>query len=292
VNDTWCAAVGPAVIYSSAGSSVQAGELAVITWNTHVGAGDLEGFVESLRRGDFTAGRPVQQFVLLLQEVLRAGSAIPMPMPTASTGAGFIGPSAEPGRSGTPIESLARRFGADAVYVPSMRNGPGPSDRGNAIVSTVPIDTIDFVELPLIHQRRVAIAARLKAAGGPRVRVVSVHLDTAIALRHGGPAQWRRRQTRALLDVLANAAEPTVIGGDLNTWWGSDEPAVRDLRGAFRDTVDRRRSQSTWRGPLGAGGALDHIFAGGFDHPVHVSRINKRYGSDHYPLIAFINIGN
>jgi endonuclease/exonuclease/phosphatase family metal-dependent hydrolase len=278
-------------VYSSAVLSSQDEDLVVVSWNTHVGAGDLKSLVDALRRGDFTAHRPIHQFVLLLQEMSRSGGGIPLQMPPHSTGGGFISSATPHDRSAGDMQSLARRLAADVVYVPSMRNGPGASDRGNAIVSTLPIQSLDLVELPIVHQRRVAIAATLgspAASAGPQLRVVSVHLDTAIALTRGGPARWRERQTRALLDSVGAGSAPTVIGGDFNTWWGYDEPAVKIMRTAFPDAVNRRSSAPTWRGPLGSESRLDHIFAGGFRNRVPVERVADSYGSDHHPLVAVV----
>lgn len=292
MNDAWCAAVGPAVFYSAAVPSVEDDDLVVVSWNTHVGAGDLDSLVHSLQRGDFTAGRPVNQFVILLQEVSRSGGGIPLPMPPYSIGGGLISPPrTTPDGTSSDMHSVARRLAADMVYVPSMRNGEGASDRGNAIVSTLPIQSLNLVELPIVHQRRVAISATLgstAAAEAPPLRVVNVHLDTAIALTRGGPARWRQRQSRVLLDTIREPSVPTVIGGDFNTWWGNDEPAVKMMRTAFPDAVDRESSASTWHGPFGAEGRLDHIFAGGFGTPVPVYRITRLYGSDHYPLVAVV----
>jgi endonuclease/exonuclease/phosphatase family metal-dependent hydrolase len=289
-NDSWCAAVGPVVFESSSASLRLDDRVAILTWNTHVGAGDINALVTGLRRGDFTGDRPVRHFVLLLQEVVRSGPVVPRLMPPGSVAGRFI---AAPGGRAFDVSAMAHELRADILYAPAMRNGDGLEDRGNAIVSTLPIESIELVELPLLHQRRVAIVATLgptSIAAAPRVRVVSVHLDTGIAVAHGGPARWRRRQTRALLDAMTPSPAPTVVGGDFNTWWGDDEPAVRDLRAEFPDTVARAASAPTWRGPLGTGGRLDHLFVRGFGSRVEVQRIGERYGSDHYPLIALVRV--
>ena len=64
--------------------------LAVITWNVHVGSGDVADVVRRLRTGEYTGGPPVEHFVLLLQEAYRRDTAVPArsraasPHPTAS----------------------------------------------------------------------------------------------------------------------------------------------------------------------------------------------------------------
>ncbi|NOT26456.1 MAG: hypothetical protein HOP16_10185 [Acidobacteria bacterium] len=83
------------------------------------------------------------------------------------------------------IVETARTRGLSVFYLPSMRNGSeegaAGEDRGNAILSTLPLTELAGIELPFERQRRVAAAAtvtRRDAAGAPwRLRVVSVHLN-------------------------------------------------------------------------------------------------------------------
>jgi endonuclease/exonuclease/phosphatase (EEP) superfamily protein YafD len=103
----------------------------------------------------------------------------------------------------------------------------------------------------------------------------------------GGPAAWRRHQADALLNAIRGSALPTVVGGDFNTWWGSGEPAVDDLRRAFPEATDRV-SGETWRGPLATRARLDHMFASGWQQPLDLRRAARRFGSDHYPLFTII----
>jgi endonuclease/exonuclease/phosphatase (EEP) superfamily protein YafD len=113
-------------------------------------------------------------------------------------------------------------------------------------------------------------------------------------MRGGGPATARKRQAIALVDGLRRAAssptEPTVVGGDFNTSWGFDEPAVKVLRDTFPDAVPPR-VRVTWAGPLGTGALLDHLVARTGGKPIQVRRIDERFGSDHFPLLALIDLG-
>ena len=83
----------------------------------------------------------------------------------------------------------SRAPGSDRVYVPSMRNGglTSKQDRGNAILSSLPLDELSAIELPFERQRRVAIAATVAGhtrAGTPwSLRVASVHLDNLGGVR-------------------------------------------------------------------------------------------------------------
>ena len=68
------------------------------------------------------------------------------------------------------------------VYVPSMRNGRGDEteDRGSAILSTLPLSDAVAIELPWVHQRRVAVMVTVSSRLGNapwHARMVSVHLD-------------------------------------------------------------------------------------------------------------------
>ena len=121
-----------------------------------------------------------------------------------------------------------------------------------------------------------------------RLRVASVHFDTAWRPEQGGPARWRQRQADALVLWLQGEATPTIIGADLNTWWGTDEPAVRRLRRAYPDAVDRDPLIKTWRGPLGTSNRLDYLFAGGVGR-LEVKRMDDRFGSDHTPIYAWLH---
>ena len=83
---------------------------------------------------------------------------------------------------------------------------------------------------------------------------------------------------------------PTVLAGDFNTWWGAGEPALNVLRSAFPQTP-RTPNLQTWKGPLGLHAQLDYMFIRGPLDGVRVQRLPSRFGSDHYPLLAVIDVG-
>jgi endonuclease/exonuclease/phosphatase family metal-dependent hydrolase len=185
------------------------------------------------------------------------------------------------------------------MYAPSMRNGESggsAEDRGNAIVSTVPMAEPRVIELPLERQRRAVVAVTIEGqtrnARPWKLSVVDVHLDTSFALMHGGPLAARRRQTLALLDAVgasmpAADARTVVVGGDFNTWIGDREPAVQLLRREFPGPPETDAGP-TWTGPLGLHARLDHIFVRGPRSPTTVTRLPSRFGSDHYPLLTIV----
>jgi endonuclease/exonuclease/phosphatase family metal-dependent hydrolase len=286
---SWRRSVGPPVVIAApAPTAASSDRLVVVTWNMHVGGGDIERLFADVRR----QSGPELPVVVLLQEAYREGPEVPTKLDDAASFASLI-KSLRPDGSREEIEDVARRLGLHAYYVPSMRNGgPGTSaeDRGNAILSTLPLDRLTAIELPFERQRRVAVAASVAgvtSSGSPwRVRVVSAHLDNMVGARRlwvAGGEFGRTRQARGLVSALADE-KTLVLGGDLNTWFGFQDSAYRTAAQAFPHTpvTDRR---ATFHGVL----RLDHLFFRldeGWTASFH--RANDTYGSDHYPLIGQI----
>jgi len=287
---SWCAGVGTVVFQSPA--TVATGvaaldEIAFVSWNVHVGGGDISALVGDLRAGRLTHGRPVHHFVLLLQEAVRVGD-VPLPVPSGASAARWIGSDRS---AANDISHLSDKVGASILYVPSMRNGRQSrghlaSDRGNAIVSTLPLSDPVAVELPGERQRRVAIVATIQIMSGEQrvpLAVSVAHFDATRAARtlwfFGAPG-IRETQARSLTAALPD--EALVLGADLNTWLGPNEPAARDLRQFFLTHAPSviRTSKN--------GFLLDYMF---FRPPpgwrAHYERASSRYGSDHYPLIGW-----
>ena len=292
--DRWCDGVGPAVVTADdrrPRSSTAGSELVVVTWNVHVGGGDLIALVEQLRAGRFTGGQPVEHFVLLLQEAYRRGPLVP-----ADDRPGLRAPrSILPHRRGQEppdIVDAAAALRLELFYAPSMRNGrPGETDedRGNAILSTEPLSDLSAIELPFERQRRVALAATVEGLGADgrswTMRVTNAHLDNL----GGARRLWifsvasRLKQVRGLLSHMPPAG-PAIVGGDLNTWFGFSEPAYRALARAFSGEArsDRRPTFARLR--------LDHLL---FRLPDAWESITTRldnFGSDHHPLLARIRM--
>ena len=286
--DRWCAGVGlPVRIEGKRAADAFTGSLAVVTWNTHIGGGDIGALVGDLRSGRLT-GKPVTDFVLLLQEAYREGGDVP-----SLAGVAWAAAQKVVGVHQQRVEALraAEQLGLWAVYVPSMRNGkPGATseDRGNAIISTRPLSDLTAIELPLERQRRVAIAATiaLDGPGTPRsLRLICTHF-TNMVMHHAWilSESGRLRQSRALAQHLPPDG-PLIVGGDFNSWFGFRDSAYKELAGRMKGaTVEDRRATF---GPL----RLDHML---FRLPdgwhSETRRAATKYGSDHYPLVATISI--
>lgn len=284
----WCSAVGPALFASApaapmARPSTSAADLVIVSWNVQVGAGDVVGLVEQLRAGHFTDGVPVGRFVLLLQETYREGDAVPAVAHARGT-AKAIQPRAA-GRRVDVVE-LANLLGLSVYYVPSMRNGASTSeDRGNAILSTEPLSDLEAIELPFERQRRVALQATiaLHDANGRRetLRLTNAHLENVGSRWRLGflSPVARLTQADALMDRVPEEGA-AVLAGDLNTWFGSLEPAYRRFARGFdrQRSVDSRPTFGILR--------LDHLFVRlprGWE--ADTVRLD-RFGSDHHPLLA------
>ncbi|HTV03559.1 MAG TPA: endonuclease/exonuclease/phosphatase family protein [Luteitalea sp.] len=301
--DRWCAAVGPPLLRSSPTPDAGIDGVTIVAWNVHVGQADIHRLIGDLRASGTKA--QTRAIVLLLQEAKRTGGDVPRRAPRGARMAARIGPATGEARP-FDIQTVARELDWSLVYVPSMRNGEPPveataaDDRGAAILSSIPLTAPHAIELPVERQRRVAITARLAhrtSAGLPwSLDVVSVHLEN----RPGPGRGWfraaaaRTRQVEALLSALASAKTagtgvvddvPVVMGGDLNTWRGSREGALRLLRRAFpRGGSDVRPTFRRFR--------LDYLL-GRLPDSVSITqrRLDDAYGSDHYPVVAEIDFG-
>jgi endonuclease/exonuclease/phosphatase family metal-dependent hydrolase len=254
-------------------------DMTFVSWNVHVGNGDIRAFVKDLTNGDHTDRRAVRHYVLMLQEAVRTHGVPPL----ASTAAGATRIPARAPAGPIDIIQIGRDLGLSLIYVPSMRNGRSADDpaedRGSAILSTLPLSEPIAIELPGERQRRVVVMAK---AGSTSVAVV--HLDAL-----GGRQRLRIFWTPWMRDVQLRSTAallpggPLVVGADLNTWHGRDEPAARFLGQLFRATpisVDRQG--------LGLR-VLDYMFVrAGAHQRARYRQVERRYGSDHRPLVGWV----
>jgi endonuclease/exonuclease/phosphatase family metal-dependent hydrolase len=306
----WCATVGqPVLELEPTGpfpSWTASSGLEVATWNMQIDGGDLYGFLAGELGLDCSGPVPSlgarrRPFVVLLQEVWRHDPTLPPVRPSRivpwtidedDVAEWNLDAPRPAGSEDHDIVDTAKACGLAVVYVPSARNGPDSDtrpreDKGNAILSSLPLSTPIAFDLPLEGGRKVAVAATLRAPGAERVRVVSVHLDVASTLVRtlGSGNQTRTRQAEGLLDGLRRAerdgplTQVVVVGGDFNTWVGS-ETTLRRMRRAFPHSPE-------WDG-AGTRGSFpaDHIFfrRRSFEafEATEYRRVPERYGSDHH----------
>lgn len=295
VNDTnrilpaWRAAVGPPLV-DRAGRSCEAApldSLMVVSWNVHVGGAEIRRFVSDLRGGRIVQGVPVRHFVLLLQEAYRKGDAVPAK----------ASPNACPDRQngeGPDVQALSDSLALALYYVPSMRNGCGVrQDRGNAILSTLPLSNLKAIELPVVRQRRVAAVANVKGHTSAGVEwtlsVASIHLENRGPGNMRDWAHGRAVQARALVAALPETPL-AVVGGDFNTLQGPGEPAVKIMKAKFANTPTAPKG-ITYVSYGVVRSHLDYLFfrAAG-NRRAHYWRAASRYGSDHYPVMGFVRL--
>ena len=287
--DAWCNTVGPIVLHQrTAPAPLRADRLVVVGWNVHLGAGDVIRLMSDLRRGRSVPAAVDAPIALLLQETFRSGTQVP------SGRAGPVPRRLAP-RGGTARHDaidLASTLGLTVYYLPMMRNGRGDTpeareDRGIAVLSSLPLREVHAIELPFERQRRPAAVATipLETSSGAlfHLRFVNLHLETRGGARRlwlGSP-QVRDRQVKVLLDSLSGDV-PTVIEGDLNTW-ANREPLLERLGREFTPCGDGRPTFS-------AGLHLDWFFARlPEDWTITCRRLDEKYGSDHYPIVAVIS---
>jgi endonuclease/exonuclease/phosphatase family metal-dependent hydrolase len=200
------------------------------------------------------------------------------------------------------VVDTARELGMNLRYAPSMRNGALQSDRGNAILSTLPLEDVEAIELPLVLQRRVAVSAKIHL-GNRTLRVVSAHLDPRGPPGHRWlGAAGRAGQAQHLLTFLRD--DTVVLGADLNLGRGRYERAWRVLRDAgFTSGIPA--SSPTWRHTFHALPrlVLDYVLvrnpSGVLEH-ASVHRLDEHprdrgplvFGSDHHPLLARIDLAS
>jgi len=296
VHDSWCDTVGPPAFRTPdtlgepEAAHEQPGALTIVSWNTHGGVADIDALLQALRARTVPV---TTQVVLLLQEVVRRSPSVP---PSVADAAPVPGSLHGPGH-GEDVADLAARLGLSLVYVPSMRNGDAPDggrpaeDRGNAILSSLPLTSPVAIELPLTHQRRVAVAAtvgaQVKGVSQMPLRVVSFHLDTT-----GG----RGQQAAFLGDWLRDEAArrvAVVAGGDVNALWGTRDAAYDALTGALPVEACGRRRTNRWPWGLHAllgwwRGRLDYVFSTLPRHAVRTTCATwpAYLESDHLPVIV------
>ncbi|MCL7960558.1 MAG: endonuclease/exonuclease/phosphatase family protein [marine benthic group bacterium] len=311
--EDWCLTVGPPVVELEASGSFlelrtgkPGGDLTVWSWNVAAGGGDVRRFLaeEAFLRcaGPGSTLRPeATHLVLLVQEGFRQSGDVP-----EAEDPGLVPrAAAEEARPGdrTDIVDIARDCGLSLAYVAASRNGHAAGggereDRGVAILSTLPLSDVWFIELPYEAARRVAVGATVRAASGHGLRLVNVHFTSAppparmLVTGNGS----RLRQGLAVVDALeqveaadsANADSisgplSVLLAGDFNTWSNSETTLLR-LRDSFPDSPDPL-SQPT-RGAF----PTDHIlFRRGYaGAPMTLNsshaRLEDRFHSDHHPV--------
>jgi len=268
--------------------------LAVISWNVWMGRGRILDLVERLRAGALGVPGDLPP-VLLLQEAFRQDETVP------ARSNGFAARELVTRvRPRQDVVDVARRLCWNLRYVPSMRNGGERSDRGNAILTPLPLSPAREIELPFALQRRVAVGSTTTTAGH-EVRLLSAHLDPR------GPVGYKwlgaAARGRQMEHLLAGLEDHTVVfGADLNLGRGRAERAWRLLvEHGFEHGVPPRLP--TWRHTYHSLPRLviDYLLVRnrvGSIRSTAVRRVDEDpadrgpnvFGSDHHPLLAVVEL--
>ena len=277
-------------------------EIALLSWNVWVGRGRLREIVSRLRGGAYEGVGVVgdEPLVILVQEAFRSDETIPQ----RSNGSA---PRDRPGdyRPEEDVAEVAGELGLSLRYVPSMRNGVHRSDRGNAVLSSLPLSEAAAFELPFVAQRRVSVETTVDLGGAERLRVCSAHLAPWGQVgRDWLGVAGRGLQSRALVEALDSGDPdvPLILGADLNTTRGRGEAAYRVLAEAgFTAGVPHRNP--TWRHTYHMMPRLviDHLLVRDPAHRVAAAEVHRLsenprdagpfvFGSDHHPLLARIEL--
>ena len=271
--------------------------LIVLSWNLWIGRGRLSTVVKRIRSGDYaTLGAdPNLPLVVMVQEAYRSDASVPA-LQEGPVGRVLVARL----REQEDIVETARALGLNLRYAPSMRNGPTSSDRGNALLSTLPLQDAHAIELPLVLQRRVAVTASV-VMGDTRLRLISAHLDPRGPPGHRWlGATGRAHQARHLLEQVQD--DTAVLGADLNLGRGRYEPAWRLLETAGF-TFGVPPTVPGWRHTFHALPrlVLDYILVRDRCGAVVAARVHRLdehpedrgarvFGSDHHPLLARIDL--
>jgi endonuclease/exonuclease/phosphatase family metal-dependent hydrolase len=271
--------------------------LVVLSWNVWIGRGRLRELVSRIREGDFAAqgAHPESPLVVLIQEAYRSDSTVPL-ISAGRAGRVLVAQL----KAQEDVVEAAHALNLNLRYAPSMRNGALQSDRGNAILSSLPLEEAHATELPLVLQRRVAVSAAV-TLGGRKLRLVSAHLDPRGPPGHRWlGATGRAVQTRHLLASTPDDA--VILGADLNLGRGRYEPAWK-LLGEAGFTFGVPPSVPAWRHPFHALPrlVLDYLLVrdrAGVIGQARVQRLDEHprdrgprvFGSDHHPLLARIEL--
>ncbi|HET8625201.1 MAG TPA: endonuclease/exonuclease/phosphatase family protein [Gemmatimonadales bacterium] len=292
----WRSAVGAPLAIDASDTSPAAGwsgdALLVLAWNVWIGRGRLDQLVARIRE---TYDLPI---VILAQEAFRSDETVPRE--ATAYAANDFSQRAFPELD---ITAVARDLGLHLRFVPSMRNGVHRSDRGNAILSSLPLEQTFAWELPFSYQRRVAIATTLRLPDGRAIRVCSAHLDP-----RGGSARdllgvlGRGVQAEEVLKQLDRDRTPVILGADLNLARGRRERAYRVfMDGGFRHGVPERPPAWPHTYHRLPRLLLDWMLVRDPDAMIaalEIERVDEEpqdrgpyvFGSDHHPLLARLSL--
>jgi endonuclease/exonuclease/phosphatase family metal-dependent hydrolase len=113
------------------------------------------------------------------------------------------------GKTGDPFKALQAALGSHGVGAKSIVTTDG--EYGQALISRWPLREVEIRDISYQEREpRRAIRCDVLVPGGP-LRVVATHLGLSIG--------ERREQVRALLGLIGQTPQTTVVLGDFNDWF-------------------------------------------------------------------------
>jgi endonuclease/exonuclease/phosphatase family metal-dependent hydrolase len=221
--------------------------LRVLCWNIHHGVGedgklDLERIAKIIR--------DAEPDLVALQEVdqhcLRSGNA-------------------------DQTAELARLTEMTGVFGKAMDFQGG--GYGQAILTRHPVLNSSVHQLPGEGEPRIAFEVAL-SIDGHEMRMITLHLDL--------DAKQRLTQAEALVKLVENRKQPTIICGDFNA-----TPESPPLMAFARDWKAVPKKTPAFTCPAGKPTTeIDHFFVRGFTHTAPLTVLPEAVASDHRPLLA------
>jgi endonuclease/exonuclease/phosphatase family metal-dependent hydrolase len=257
---------------TSSSSSASGTTLRVLQWNTHHGGYGTDGKYDTNRLATWIVR--MQPNVVLLNEIEKF------------TG---WGNQNQPEVYKSLLES---KTGKTWYYVFAQEFGDWSSaGKGNLILATVPLQTIDRHEL--VHNSDRSIAEAIINWGGRRITLISTHLDP-------DSATLRLTQATEVTTWAASEPENRILTGDMNAW--PDQTSIAQFNKFYNDSWKVAASKGTavaFSGNTGETkkGRIDYIFySKGANLTVKSSQVydtrdsNGVMPSDHRPVLTVFNV--
>jgi endonuclease/exonuclease/phosphatase family metal-dependent hydrolase len=257
---------------TSSSSTASGTTLRVLQWNTHHGGYGTDGKYDTNRLATWIVR--MQPHVVLLNEIEKF------------TG---WGNQNQPEVYKNLLES---KTGKTWYYVFAQEYGNWSSNgKGNLILSTVPLQTID--RHVLVHNSDRSIAEAIINWGGRQITLMSTHLD---------PDSQSLRLTQATEVTSWAASEPEnrIVTGDMNAW--PDQTSIAQFNKYYNDSWAVAASKGTavaFSGNTGETkkGRIDYIFySKSANLSVKSSQVydtrdsNGVMPSDHRPVLTTFNV--
>jgi len=181
------------------------------------------------------------------------------------------------------VVNIARSLHYNYIYYPTVFSRQRGKEYGLAILSKWPLKDSGKILLPnwlpgwVENRYAIKVVASVHSMD---ITVYNTHLDVA----------WMRHQGKFLCTELPQPVDPTILGGDFNTWQPS---SIAALESYMHNIGMERLTQGTGytfeTNVLQF--TLDHIFSNeGLDYTAGVYR--QTDASDHYPVWAEIILPN